>query len=113
MNAALVEDRRLFERLSASFSLRFLDFATNKVGEGRVRDVSANGVGFVSSEYLAPNTALGIWLEAPGQDEPFYTRGAVAWSESIGSEQHRIGVRLERPQLMGIARILRLNQDFA
>ncbi len=113
MNVTLVKDRRLFERLSASFSLRFLDFATNKVGQGRAYDISANGLGFISSEPLAPHTALGMWLEVPHHGEPFYTRGAVIWSSSIEGDQHRIGVQLERPKLMGMARVLKLNQDFA
>ena len=112
MDATLIKDKRLFERIAVRLPLRFLDFGANKVGRAEACDLSANGLGLISNEPLALNTSLGVWLEIPDQGDPFYAQGSVVWSNAIAEDKHRIGVRLENPQLMGLGRVLRLNQDF-
>lgn len=96
-----MEDRRVFARIEAKFPLRFLDPRSGKEGGGETVDVSANGVGLVTSENLTVQTPLEMWLQIPDQHDPFYTRGEVVWFE-----KPRAGVRLERAELMGLARVL-------
>jgi hypothetical protein len=102
-----MEDNRVFERINAHFPLRFLDPISGKEGKARTVDISANGLGFITKENLASATPLELWLHIPDQHEPFYTRGQVVWSKGLaGEERQRIGVRLEKAELMGLARIL-------
>jgi hypothetical protein len=70
-------------------------------------DISANGLAFVTKDSLSAKTPLEMWLDIPDQHEPLYTRGEVVWSEaSAAREEQRAGVRLEKAELMGLARVL-------
>lgn len=102
-------DRRIFERFYAKIALRFLDLNSNREGKAQTVDISANGIGMVTSEELAPRTPLEIWLEIPDKAEPLYTRGEVAWVKQTQPDKYRVGVNLEGADLMGISRILRLS----
>jgi hypothetical protein len=73
-----------------------------------VQDVSAKGLGLVAGEALAPLTPLEMWLNIPDKGEPLYVRGEVAWSKKLAADQYRIGVNLERANLMGLSRVLRV-----
>ncbi|MFH0738762.1 MAG: hypothetical protein V2A59_02745 [Candidatus Omnitrophota bacterium] len=106
-------DRRVFQRIAASFPIKFWDLKANNVGEAKVDDVSASGVGFTSSDNLTPGVSLGLWLEIPDNGERLYLHGAVAESRLISQNKYHIGVKLVKPELMGISRVLRLNRNFA
>lgn len=102
-----MEDRRVFERINTRLPVRFLDPITGKEGTADTIDISANGLGMLTNQELPNMTPLEMWLGIPDKHEPLYTRGAVVWSEpDSDSGDHRIGVRLERAELMGLARVL-------
>lgn len=107
-----MEGQRVFVRIGVRFLLRFLDPSSSREGSAETVDISANGVGFVgNNENLTINTPLEMWLRIPDQHAPFYARGEVVWSRGSGeSTQQRIGVRLERAELMGLSRALRLKK---
>ena len=107
-----MNDRRIFERIPVSFPMKYWDVQANRIGEARIADVSANGVGFNSSENLTPGVKLGMWLEIPDKGEHLYTQGEVAWSRPMAGDSYRIGVELARPELMGVGRVLRLSRNF-
>lgn len=100
-------DRRIFERFSANFPVRFLDLNENKEGDGRLYNVSAKGLGLVTKENLKFRTVLEMWLVIPDNGEPLYTRGEVVWSLPSGLNEYRAGVNLDKADLMGLARVLR------
>ena len=100
-------DRRVFERFPTKMSLRFLNLNTGKEGYAHTRDFSAKGLGLVTSRGVVPRSLLEIWLDIPDKGEPLYTRGEVVWSKCLAPEQYRIGVSLERADLMGLSRALR------
>lgn len=102
------EDQRIFARFSARFPLRFLNLDASSEGDAQAEDISAKGIGFVASEQLAPYTPLEMWLGIPDQGEPLYARGRVIWSKSLGSDKYRTGVSLERADLMGVSRVMRV-----
>jgi hypothetical protein len=103
-------DRRIFERFAVKFPLRFLDLDSNSQALVETEDVSAKGMGLLTHEELRPHTPLEMWLEIPDKGEPLYSRGEVAWSEEIEPNKYRVGVNLEKADLMGISRVLRINQ---
>ncbi|MEI6631631.1 MAG: PilZ domain-containing protein [bacterium] len=105
-------DRRLFARMETKFPLKFLNMVNTNEECAQVVDISAGGVGFVTNESLPVNTPLEMWLNIPDRHVPFYTKGEVAWSSPIPElNQQRVGVRLEKAELMGLARILWLNNQ--
>lgn len=102
-----MEDRRIFERFETRFPLRFIDLKENKEGSAKSEDVSAKGIGFMVRDELKLRTPLEMWLQIPDKGEPLYTRGYVAWSKMVAPNEYRIGVNLERADLMGMSRALR------
>lgn len=102
-----MEDRRIFQRFNIRFPLNFLNMKTGREGTGQTQDVSAKGIGLVTDQALQPQTPLELWLEVPDKGEPLYTRGEVVWSEMVELDKYRVGINLEKADLMGLSRILR------
>lgn len=102
------EDHRIFDRFVAKFPLKLINLRENKECEAQVEDISAKGVGFTVKEKLQPRTPLEMWLKIPDRGEPLYTRGEVVWSMMVEPDKYRVGVNLEKADLMGLSRVLRL-----
>ena len=102
-----MDDRRVFERIPAKLDVRYLDVNSGKDGQAVTRDISAKGVGLVTSAALAARTPLELWLSVPDKGEPIYTRGEVAWSAPAAEGIYHTGINLERADLMGFSRVLR------
>ena len=106
-----MEDRRVFARIDTRLPVRFLDPSSGREGKAETVDISANGLALVSKEMLPVQTPFEMWLDIPDQHEPLYTRGKVVWSETfVEKDQQRAGVRLEKAELMGLARVLWLQK---
>ena len=109
-----MEDRRVFARINTRLPVKFLDPSSGREGKADTINISANGLGLVTNESLSMMTPLEMWLGIPDQHEPLYTRGEVVWSEPLpGTGGHQVGVRLEKAELMGLARVLWLKKRSA
>lgn len=106
-----MDDRRIFERISMSFPVRFLDPSSGQEGEANTVDISANGLGFITKESLSARAPLEMWLDIPDNRAPLYTRGEVIWAQPLpNSTEQKVGVQLEKAELMGLGRTLRKNR---
>jgi hypothetical protein len=103
-----MQDKRIFERFQVRFPLRFLDLKGNRESEAEVLNISAKGIGMITKEQLQPNTTLEMWLQIPDHGEPLYTRGQAVWSKPEGTNAYRTGINLERADMMGLSRVLRV-----
>ncbi len=103
-----MEDRRIFQRFEVNFPLSFLDVSHGREGAAQTIDVSAKGIGMTTENSLEPRTPLELWLRIPDHGEPLYTRGYVMWSRMVESRQYQVGVNLEKADLMGLSRVMRL-----
>lgn len=102
-----MEDRRIFARFKAAMPVKFLDTRGNSEGTAQAADISAKGIGLVVHAELKPATPLELWLEIPDKAEPLYARGEVVWSRKLEPAKYRVGVNLEKADLMGLSRVLR------
>jgi len=102
------DDRRIFARFPAKLQLRYLDLDTNIENEAETQDISAKGIGLVTNQRLHPRAPLEMWLKIPDRGEPLYARGEVVWSDTLGQDKYRVGVELEKADLMGMSRVLRV-----
>ena len=102
-----MQDRRIFARFPVNYPLKFIDLRANKEGEAKTQDISAKGIGLVTNEEFNPHTPLELWLDIPDRGEPLYTRGEVVWSKMLEPNKYRVGVELEKADLMGMSRIFR------
>ena len=103
-----MQDRRIFARFPVSLPLRFLESDANSEGEAQAQDISAKGIGLVIDKELKPQTILELWLRVPDKGEPLYTRAEVVWSKRLEPNKYRVGVELEKADLMGMSRIFRV-----
>ncbi len=103
-----MEDRRIFERFSVQFPMRFLDLTNGREGQANAYDISAKGVGLVADRELVARTPVEVWLQIPDHGEPLYTRGEIAWSKKVEPNVWRAGINLEKADLMGLSRVLRV-----
>ena len=102
-----MEDRRVFARIDTRLPVRFLDPSSGREGKAETTDISANGLALVTDGDLPVKTPLEMWLEIPDRHDPLYTRGEVIWSGASPEKDKRCaGVRLEKAELMGLARVL-------
>jgi hypothetical protein len=70
-------------------------------------DISAKGIGLVANTELEAQVPLELWLEIPDKGDPFYARGKVIWSNMVTPDEYRVGVNLEKADLVGLSRVLR------
>lgn len=101
------EDKRVFSRCPVDCPVRFLHPDLHQECLARAQDISAKGLGLISNIALTPHTTLELWLDIPDQAGPLYTRGEVVWSKPVGFSEYRLGINLEKADLMGLARVLR------
>jgi len=104
---ATMDDRRIFQRFNIRFPVKLLDLNSGQEVAAETRDISAKGIGVWSKDEMAQNTPLEAWLKIPDRGEPLYTRGNVVWSRPDAAGEYRLGIDLERADLMGLSRILR------
>ena len=107
MQGNTIEDKRVFERFSAACPVTFLNLDSQTEHQGQLYDVSAKGLGLVTSAEFFPSAPLEMWVKVPDSGEPFYTRGEVKWSREVEPNKYRIGVSLERADFMGLSRVIR------
>jgi hypothetical protein len=103
-------DRRVFSRFPVQLPVRFLDPDSNQEGYATTCDVSAKGLGLVSKIKLNAHKALELWLDIPDNSVPLYARAEVVWSQATGNHEYRCGINLEKADLMGLARVLRVKK---
>lgn len=102
-----MDDRRVFVRVPIKFGLRFLNLWEGKEGGAVTQDISAKGIGFVANENFPIHTALEMWLNIPDKSEPVYSRGEVVWANKVSSSKYKVGVSLDKADLMGVSRLLK------
>lgn len=100
-------ERREFVRLPISMPLRFLDPKTNEGKETQTHDICAKGVCIWADQELPANVTLEMWLEIPGDGQVRYNKGKVIWSKEVEANRYKVGIGLEKVDLIGVSLILR------
>lgn len=92
-----------------SLSLTYFSPGPNKKSQAQTTDCSANGLSLEAEEKLPSGTPLEMWLSIPNTDRTLYRHGEVVWSNMIEADKYRMGVKLEKVDLMAFSCILRAN----
>jgi hypothetical protein len=100
-------DERIFERVPAKLTIRYRNLRSKEWGLLQTRDISAKGIGLLSENHLPLNTPLELWLPVPDRGESIYSRGKIVWSKTIWFTKYKAGIKLDRPDLVGLLPILR------
>ena len=104
-------EKRIFKRSPVFKVLRYLGFQSTEAHEAFTTDSSANGIGLCTHTLVPVGTTLELWLPFVDPKKRAYTRGEVIWSKMVEKDTFRMGIRLEKTDLMGLPRILQETTD--
>ena len=102
------EEKRAIKRIPTQLSLRFLVAHSNKESLAQIQDMSANGMGLLTEEELPRYTPLELQLEIPDKGELLCIKAEVVWSCMIEANRYRIGIRLQKMDLVDLLDFLRV-----
>ena len=105
-----VEDRRVYERLTARFPVKLKDSRHDYGAEFLMRDVSAGGIKLLSKEKLFLHDFLSLLINLPDGQEPVILNGEVVWSRAAGSQGWDIGLQFHKIDYLRLHRFLPLSK---
>lgn len=105
-----VEDRRIFDRFTARFPVKFRnskeDFGTSIF----LRDVSAEGAHFASRERVNMSQRVDLLVELPDGHDPLQLNGNVVWVRGTSPNTWDVGIKFDRVDFMSTQRIFKYCQ---
>ncbi len=100
-------EKRKFVRFLISIPLKHAKLSLKKLSDASTVDISAQGLGLITTEEIPVNTPLNICLSIPDNGEKISLDAEVVWSKSEGISCYRSGLRLKDTQLKPIPLVLR------
>ena len=76
-----IRERRIFERFSARFPVKFKDAREGYGTEVFLRDASAQGIRILTKERFFLDDQLSLEVELPDGGEPMILSGRVVWAK--------------------------------
>lgn len=103
-------DRRVFNRFTARFPVRYKhsysDFGTDVF----LRDVSAQGAKIVTRQKITPLDQVDLLVELPDGHEPMDLSGNVVWTQTVNPTSRIAGIKFNKADFMDIQRIFKFCQ---
>ena len=107
-NPMMSDDKRMFCRfVLGNVPVRSKDLKMGEKQDGICKDIGGGGAGIECKEEIKPKTPLEMWVDLPDGFEPMHLLGKVVWSRVLGPSW-RMGIAFERPRLMSLARVMKL-----
>lgn len=95
-----MEEKRRFERISLSQPIRYQIKGGNHFADSMGRDISAEGIGFISEEFLLKSTQLIFELRHPDRNNYIKAVGEVVWISKVPhAERFLAGARFMGPPI--------------
>jgi len=104
----VVPERRIFERFSARFPVKFRHSRQNFGTNVFLRDASAEGARISTKEKLYLNDSVSIEVDLPDGKNPLVMNGEVIWVKPGATNLWDIGLRFHKIELMKIRRMFDL-----
>ncbi len=101
------DDRRVFERFSAKFPVKFKDTRNDYGTDVFLRNASASGVQIVTTERMFLDDPVALEIEIPDGGAPLILNGHVAWSKPSNAAMWDVGLQLTGIQMMGMHRLFK------
>ncbi len=103
------DDKRFFCRfVLKDLAISFKDLRLGDKFGGVCKNISAGGVGVDSNWNVRDKTPVEIWLDCQDGFEPFHVLGKIVWSVVSEDGVYHMGVIFDKPKLMSMSRILKL-----
>ncbi|MBF0511029.1 MAG: PilZ domain-containing protein [Candidatus Omnitrophica bacterium] len=107
------EERRIFERFSARFPVKFKDTREDYGTDVFLRDASAGGVRILSKQHFYLDDLLSLEVELPGGTEPMVLNGRVKWQKLLDSSLWEMGVQFSEVHFFKTQRLFKLAESTA
>ena len=107
----LVEDRRVYERLTARFPIKLKDSRHDYGVEFLMRDISAGGLKLLSREKLYLNDFLSLLVQLPDDQEPLNLNGQVVWVRPAGPHAWDVGLQFHKIDYLRLHRFLKFHSS--
>ena len=107
-HSQITEDKRLFCRFALNdVPVRLKDLKIGEKGSAVCKDIGGGGASVECAQELKVRTPLEMWFDLADGFEPMHLLGKVVWTRLLNASW-RVGVAFDKPRLMSLARILRL-----
>jgi len=106
-------EKRKFVRFLISIPLKYVKMSIKQLNGIATSDISAEGLGLITTEELPLNTPLNIHLVMPDNGEEIALDAEALWSKCNGTGNYRCGLKLKNTQIKPIPLVLRtINSRF-
>ncbi len=107
------QNRRMFERFSAKFPVRFKDSSVDYGGDVFLRDFSASGVRLHTKERFFIDDRLSLEVELPDGKDPLALNGRVCWSKPQAVSLWDVGMEFHQVKLFQLNRLVKIASEVA
>ena len=104
-------ERRIFERFSARFPVKFKDARENYGSNVFLRDASAEGIRISTKERFFLDDQLALEVELPDGGEPLVLSGTVVWVKFLNLSLWEIGVQFPQVNFIKMQRLFKLTEE--
>ena len=105
-----VDDRRVFDRFTARFPVKFKESKEDFGNNVFLRDVSAEGAKIATKERLSVNGRVDLLVELPDGHDPLLLSGKVMWLRGENPNTWDAGVRFDKIDFMATQRVFKYCQ---
>ena len=98
-------ERRIFERFSARFPVKFKDEREDYGEEVFLRDASAQGIRILTKERFFLDDQLSLEIELPDGGEPMIVSGRVVWVKFLNLSLWDMGIEFHQVDLLKMQRL--------
>lgn len=106
-------ERRMFERFSARFPVKFKDTREDYGTEVFLRDASAEGIRISTKERFFLDDQLALEVELPDGGEPMVLSGRVVWVKFLNLALWDIGIQFPQVNFLKMQRLFKLTENIA
>ena len=104
-------ERRIFERFSARFPVKFKDAREDYGTDVFLRDASAQGVRILTKERFFLDDQLALEVELPDGRAPMVLSGRVVWVKSMDLSLWDLGILFHQVDFLKMQRLFKLTED--
>ena len=105
-----VDDRRIYDRFTARFPVKFKDAREDFGSNVFLRDISAEGAKIVSKASIFLNDKVDLLVELPDGHDPLALSGRVVWMRGVNPSTWDAGVKFNKIDFMATQRIFKYCQ---
>ena len=106
-------ERRIFERFSARFPIKFKDGREDYGTEVFLRDACAQGIRILTKERFFLDDQLSLEVELPDGGDPMILSGRVAWVKLLNLSLWDLGVQFTEVNFLKMQRLFKLAETSA